>query len=72
MWCGQRDHLGQGMWEPVGDPHEGLATGQLALKMRGQKVVGEWELIRIAKPQNKQEAWLLFKKRDAFARSKAD
>jgi bifunctional non-homologous end joining protein LigD len=62
----------QGTWEPIGDPREGLATGKLAFKMHGQKMAGEWELIKIAKPRDKQEAWLLFKKRDAFARSKAD
>src|SRR5690349_12956556 len=62
----------KGTWEPIGDPREGLAQGKLAFKMHGQKMAGEWELIRIAKPRDKQEAWLLFKKRDAFARSKAD
>jgi len=62
----------KGTWEPIGDAHQGLAEGKLAFKMHGQKMAGEWELIKIAKPRDKQEAWLLFKKRDAFARSKAD
>ena len=35
-------------------------------------MAGQWELIRIAKPGDKQEPWLLFKKRDAFTRPGAD
>src|SRR5215471_3496984 len=62
----------KGTWEPVGDPHQGLAKGKLGFTLHGQKLAGEWELVRIAKPRDKQEAWLLFKKRDDFARPKAD
>lgn len=62
----------KGTWEPVGDPHEGLAKGKLGFILHGQKLAGEWELVRIAKPRDKQEAWLLFKRRDDFARPKAD
>ena len=61
-----------GTWEPVGDPHEGLAKGKLVFRMHGQKMQGLWELVKIAKGGEKQEPWLLFKKRDEFARSKAD
>jgi bifunctional non-homologous end joining protein LigD len=61
-----------GTWEPVGDPHEGLAKGKLVFRMHGQKMEGLWELVRIAKGGEKQEPWLLFKKRDEFARAKAD
>jgi bifunctional non-homologous end joining protein LigD len=34
-------------------------------------MAGLWELIRIAKGGEKQEPWLLFKKRDEFARPKS-
>jgi len=61
-----------GTWEPVGDRHEGLAKGKLVFRMHGQKMQGLWELVKIAKGGEKQEPWLLFKKRDEFARSKAD
>lgn len=62
-----------GTWEPVGDPTEGLAKGKLAFKLNGQKLMGLWELVRIAKPGDKQDRWILFKKRgDSFSRSKAD
>lgn len=62
----------RGTWEPVGDPHEGLVQGKLAFALYGQKMAGLWELIKIAKRGEKQEPWLLFKKRDEFARPKEE
>lgn len=62
-----------GTWEPVGDPLEGMVKGKLLFKLHGQKLLGLWELVRIAKPGDKQELWILFKKRgDSFARPKAE
>ena len=61
-----------GTWEPVGDPREGLQKGKLLFHLHGQKMAGLWELVKIAKGGEKQEPWILFKKRDEFARSKAD
>ncbi|MGH6645795.1 DNA ligase D [Aquabacterium sp.] len=62
----------RGRWEPVGDPRQGLAKGKLVFKLQGEKLQGLWELVRIAKPGDKQEAWLLFKKRDEFARPRSE
>jgi bifunctional non-homologous end joining protein LigD len=39
--------------------------------LHGQKLAGLWELVCTAKP-GKQEQWLLFKKRDAWARPAAE
>jgi len=61
-----------GTWEPVGDPHQGLREGKLVFHLHGQKLQGMWELVKIAKGGERQEPWLLFKKRDAFARPRAD
>jgi bifunctional non-homologous end joining protein LigD len=61
-----------GKWEPVGDPREGLAKGKLLFHLHGQKLAGLWELVKIAKGGEKQEPWILFKKRDGFARPKAE
>ncbi len=61
-----------GTWEPQGDPARALAAGKVLFKLHGQKLAGTWELVRIAKPADKQELWILFKKRDAFARPKAE
>jgi len=63
----------RGSWTPVGDPRAGLAAGKLAFELHGDKLQGLWELVRMAKkPDERQEAWLLFKKRDAHARTQAD
>jgi bifunctional non-homologous end joining protein LigD len=62
-----------GTWEPVGDPHEGMSKGKLLFKLHGQKLAGLWELVRISKPEDKQDQWMLFKKRgDAWARPRAE
>ncbi len=61
-----------GTWEPVVDPHEGLKEGKLVFTLHGHKMAGLWELVRIAKPGDRQEAWLLFKKKDAYAKPHAE
>ena len=61
-----------GTWEPAADPHQGLKDGKLVFTLHGQKLVGLWELVRIAKPGDKQEAWLLFKKRDRHAKPRSE
>ena len=63
----------KGSWEPVGDPVAGMAKGKLRFKLQGQKLLGLWELVRIAKPGDRQDLWILLKMRgDAFARSKTE
>ena len=62
----------QGTWEPTVDPRQGLKDGKLVFKLDGHKLRGLWELVRIAKPGDRQDPWLLFKKRDALARSRTD
>ncbi|MDH6169166.1 bifunctional non-homologous end joining protein LigD [Variovorax boronicumulans] len=61
-----------GTWEPVGDPRAGLAAGKLVFRLHGQKLQGLWELVNIAKGGERQEPWLLFKKKDEHARAHAD
>ncbi|WP_258187016.1 DNA polymerase ligase N-terminal domain-containing protein [Variovorax sp. WS11] len=60
----------RGIWEPVGNPREGLAKRKLIFKLHGQKLAGLWEFVRISKPgDKKQEQWMFLKKRaDAWAR----
>jgi bifunctional non-homologous end joining protein LigD len=57
----------RGTWEPVGDPQEGMSAGKLVFRLHGEKLAGLWELVRISKPGDKQDQWMLFKKRDAWA-----
>src|SRR5262245_14729481 len=63
----------RGRWEPAGDPAQGLADGKLLFTLHGQKLKGQWELVRI-KPKDGErgDPWILFKKRDAHARARQD
>lgn len=61
-----------GTWEPVGDARAGMKAGKLVFRLRGQKLAGLWELVKIAKPGERQEPWLLFKKHDEWERPHAD
>ena len=60
----------RGTWEPIGDPDEGLAKGDLKFKLHGDRLKGDWVLVRMKprKGEGKRENWLLIKKRDDYAR----
>jgi bifunctional non-homologous end joining protein LigD len=62
----------RGTWEPVGDPRAGMKEGKLVFDLHGEKLAGRWELVRIRKPDDRQDPWLMFKKRDAWARPRAE
>ncbi|MGY2492363.1 DNA ligase D [Cupriavidus sp. CP313] len=61
-----------GIWDPVGDPREGMEAGKLVFQLHGEKLAGRWELVRISKPDDTQDHWMLFKKRDEWAQSLAE
>src|SRR5512141_814852 len=61
----------RGTWEPVGDPRAGMEAGKLVFRLHGEKLAGLWELVRIRKPNDRQDPWLLFKKKDEWARPAA-
>lgn len=52
------------------DPHAGLAKGDLKFALDGEKLHGEWVLVRMAHDRDggKRTNWLLIKHRDAYAR----
>jgi bifunctional non-homologous end joining protein LigD len=63
----------RGTWEPEGDPHEGLAKGQLDFRLDGEKLKGRWHLVRMAPRRGeKRKNWLLIKARDEEARDPSD
>ncbi|CAN5845277.1 DNA ligase D [soil metagenome] len=63
----------QGSWSPIGDPHAGYREGKLKFDLRGIKLHGRWALVRMKQREgDRQEAWLLMKERDEFARPAAD
>src|SRR5438874_2860362 len=63
-----------GTWEPLGDPQEMLAKGDLKFRLKGKKLKGEFVLARMRsrRPGSKGTEWLLIKKRDEAAREGFD
>ena len=60
----------KGTWEPLEDPHKGFEKGSIKFEMHGHKMHGRWTLVRMkARGNEKQEAWLLIKEKDEYARS---
>ncbi len=59
----------RGTWQPIDDPHKGLAKGHLAFRLVGDRLKGAWHLVRInPRTGERTEPWLLIKSEDAFAR----
>ncbi|WP_083830803.1 DNA polymerase ligase N-terminal domain-containing protein, partial [Herbaspirillum lusitanum] len=66
----------RGEWLPIGDPVAGLKKGHLEFELRGAKLSGRWNLVRMGKPADKdkdkddktKENWLLIKEKDDAAR----
>ena len=55
----------RGRWEPVGDPDEGMADGKLRFRVHGERLKGEWVLIRTR--GGDKESWILKKIADDHA-----
>lgn len=59
----------RGEWIPDEDPEAGYRDGKLKFELRGEKMQGHWTLVRMGgKKARDDNAWLLIKERDAFAR----
>lgn len=55
-----------GTWEPKGDVNAGLKKGHLSFTLHGQRLKGDWDLIRM-RGDDKRENWLLIKEKDEEA-----
>ena len=56
----------RGTWQPVGDPHDGLARGELKFTLSGERLSGGFVLVRLKpRPRDHAENWLLIKEHDA-------
>jgi len=63
----------RGRWFPEGDPHQGLKKGRLAFRLEGEKLKGDWYLVRLrGKPNEKRKNWLLIKAHDEWERASKD
>ena len=62
----------EGDWLPHGDVEQGLSDGHLKFELHGQKLKGNWTLIRMhGRPEKNGRSdktnWLLIKEKDEFA-----
>lgn len=66
----------RGTWEPIGDPHEALESGDLKMRIYGERLKGEYVLVHMKgrdterKSGPPRENWLLIKHKDSYARDK--
>lgn len=62
-----------GIWLPHGDPSAAYAAGKLKFSLVGEKLTGDWTLVRTRlRGSGDKEQWLLIKERDDTARSSDD
>src|ERR1700693_6302209 len=55
-------------WAGEKSPEEQWKAGDLKIKFHGQKIVGEFALVRTKRVRGKKEDWLLIKKKDFAVR----
>jgi len=59
----------QGVWQPHGDPRDAYQSGKLKFTLVGEKLAGDWTLVRThLRGSGDKEQWLLIKERDDSAR----
>ncbi|WP_252273341.1 DNA ligase D [Pseudomonas subflava] len=59
----------QGIWQPHGDPAAAYKAGKLKFALVGEKLSGDWSLVRThLRGSSDKEQWLLIKERDDIAR----
>lgn len=59
----------EGVWQPHGDANVGYKSGKLKFTLIGEKLSGDWTLVRTrGRGDSTKEQWLLIKERDEAAR----
>ncbi|AZF21407.1 DNA ligase D [Pseudomonas sp. R3-52-08] len=63
----------RGIWQPHDDPHKAYAAGKLKFSLVGEKLSGDWTLVRTRlKGSGDKQQWLLIKEKDQQARPIAE
>src|SRR3954467_6718065 len=63
----------RGSWEPASDPYDGLAKGALTFALEGEKLKGQFSLVRLKEREGQHgRPWLLIKRSDDHVRKGAD
>ena len=59
----------EGHWIPVDDPVAGMKKGHINFELKGEKLKGNWHLVRLKpRAKEKHDNWLLIKSDDADAK----
>jgi bifunctional non-homologous end joining protein LigD len=58
----------RGSWQPLGDAQKDLHSGKLKFRLQGQRLQGDWLLVRSSRQRDRQTQWLLRKLDDDQAR----
>ncbi|MDH1261458.1 DNA ligase D [Pseudomonas sp. GD03944] len=62
-----------GVWQPQGDPQAAYEAGKLKFTLIGEKLSGDWTLVRTRlRGSSDKQQWLLIKEQDSQARPVAD
>ncbi len=62
----------EGIWIPRFDPDKGLKDGSLKFRLEGERLKGDWALVKIKnKDGGSSEPWLLIKENDEYAKNAA-
>ncbi|RMP80455.1 DNA ligase, ATP-dependent [Pseudomonas syringae pv. actinidiae] len=63
----------RGVWQPHGDPQKTYEEGKLKFTLVGEKLSGDWALVRTRLTgSGSKEQWLLIKEKDSIARPAAE
>ncbi|MEQ1953753.1 DNA ligase D [Mesorhizobium sp. CN2-181] len=63
----------EGEWTPKHHPAKAMKKGHIDFTLKGNKLNGDWHLVRLRpRPGEKKDNWLLIKSDDAFARPGED
>lgn len=63
----------KGVWVPQGDAKAGYKAGKLKFALNGEKLAGNWTLVKThLRGSGDKEQWLLIKENDEFARAAED
>jgi bifunctional non-homologous end joining protein LigD len=63
----------RGTWTPIGDPEEGMRRGELKFTLHGERLKGNFVLVRMrSRKPERSENWLLIREHDAAERWGAD
>lgn len=57
----------RGKWIPEGDARDGYRRGHLHFRLDGEKLRGDWKLVRTSGKTGGKDQWLLLKVDDAYA-----